>query len=144
MEGEKLRGWLFLNHQKKGVQWLSDKLNITIGSVYEQLRKKKIGDSFRHKLDKAGLLFVLDSDNESPKPVAASVGGTSELLEVYKELNQVRVQLDSARQEIVEWKEEIILKEATIRDKDNEIIDLKKKMKEIERELASIKLANHG
>lgn len=53
MEGQTLKKWLKDN--RYDVAWLSNKLGITPQSVYEQLRKERIGDVFKAKLVRANL-----------------------------------------------------------------------------------------
>lgn len=53
MDGQTLKKWLSDNGHD--VAWLANKLGITPQSVYEQLRKQRIGDVFKAKLARANL-----------------------------------------------------------------------------------------
>lgn len=67
-DGQTLKQWLRTNGYD--VSWLAEKLGITTQSVYEQLRKEKIGDIFKAKLVRANLtVFTANDNNAANSPV---------------------------------------------------------------------------
>lgn len=120
MKSKTLKTWLLSQHGKKGVRWLSEQLKVTQPSIYEQLKKENLGDSFMHKLDKAGLTFQINGNKIKEnlhEKKENHIEPQSEILDTYRQLSDVLRELKEAKQTIKDLEDELIIK-----DKENQAL----------------------